>query len=261
MVEVVKFFALFKILASTNLPSPAESPNVLKAIADNSFGGTFSDVQNEDNLSIAFSQCLGGLLGVVVQDLKLTVTKKESTIEKVTAENYPQSRDDTAGSVTISFGNLYIKELHKVILDLDLPGVSSWVLADVLEINYTYSAGGVKPFEANPLLACLANITCIWTSVEPEREEVMVQVNLVRTAQMKKIARVMGRRMTNSDVVEPCMVASGPGMISSQQGRDVDVWENCTWGGLSPKLERFKVKTLDLRGVVVKGKEEDSLRN
>lgn len=111
---------------------------MLKAIADNSFGGTFSDVQNEDNLSIAFSQCLGGLLSVVVQDLKLTVTKLESTIEKVSAGDYPQSRDDTVGSVTISFGDLYIKELRKVIVDLLLPAVSSRMGADVLEINYTY---------------------------------------------------------------------------------------------------------------------------
>jgi len=163
-------------------------PDVLTAVAKNSSGGTFSDVQNEKNLSIAFSQCLAGLLSVVAQDLKLTVTKQDSTIEKVSAGNYPQSKDDTAGSVTISFGDLYAKELRKVIVDLDLPAVSSRVGADVLEINYTYSAGEGKLFEANPLVA---NVTRVGTSVEPEREEVMAEVNRVRTAQMMKAARVM----------------------------------------------------------------------
>ncbi|KAH7854257.1 hypothetical protein Vadar_011806 [Vaccinium darrowii] len=163
-------------------------PKVLKAITDKSFGGTFADVQNEDNLSIAFSQCLGGLLSVVVQDLKLTVTKIESTIKNVSAGSYPQSRDDTAGSVTITFGDLYAKELRKVIVDLLLPAVTERVGADILEISYTYSAGGVKPFEANPLLA---NITRIGTLVGPEREEVKIEENRVRTAQMMKEARVM----------------------------------------------------------------------
>ncbi|KAG5542279.1 hypothetical protein RHGRI_021969 [Rhododendron griersonianum] len=180
-------------------------PKVLKAIADNSIGGTFSDVQNEDNLSIAFSQCLGGLLSVVVQDLKLTVTKLESTIEKVSAGDYPQSRDDTDGSVTISFGDLYIKELRKVIVDLLLPAVSSRMGADVLEINYTYRcAGGVKLFEANPIVA---NITRIGTSVEPEREEVMIEENRVRTAQMMKEARVMADEKKLEDAQEKLVEA------------------------------------------------------
>ena len=111
---------------------------MLKAIANNSKGGTFSDVQNQDNLSIAFSQCLAGLLTVVVQDLKLTVSQVESTIEKVSAGNYPQSRDNDAGSVTVSFGDLYNKEVRKVIVDLLLPAVESRVGADILEINYNY---------------------------------------------------------------------------------------------------------------------------
>jgi hypothetical protein len=107
----------------------------------------------------------------------------------VSAGDYPQSNDYTAGSVTISFGDLYAKELRKVIVDLDLPVVSSRVGADVLEINYTYKcAGEGKLFEANPLVA---NVTRVGTSVEPEREEVMAEVNRVRTAQMMKAARVM----------------------------------------------------------------------
>ncbi|KAI8000461.1 E3 ubiquitin-protein ligase WAVH1 [Camellia lanceoleosa] len=69
-------------------------PRVLNAIANHSMGGTFSHVSNQNNLSIAFSQCLAGLLTMAVQDLKLTVTKVESTIVKVSAGNYPQSRDD-----------------------------------------------------------------------------------------------------------------------------------------------------------------------
>ncbi|THG12747.1 hypothetical protein TEA_006428 [Camellia sinensis var. sinensis] len=162
-------------------------PTVLNAIANNSVGGTFSDVRNQDNLSIAFSQCLAGLLTVVVQDLKLTVTRVESTIVKVSAGNYIQSKDDAAGSVTVSFGDLYIKEVRKVIVDLLLPA-SSPAGSDVLEITYTYSSGG-KLFDANPIILTVSRTGR--TSVEPEREEVMMEENRLRTAQMMKEARVM----------------------------------------------------------------------
>ncbi|XP_028111069.1 E3 ubiquitin-protein ligase WAV3-like [Camellia sinensis] len=163
-------------------------PMVLNAIANNSMGGTFSDVRNQDNLSIAFCQCLAGLLPVVVQDLKLTVTQVESTIVKVSAGNYPQSKEDAAGSVTVSFGDLYNKEVRKVIVDLLLPAASSPALSDVLNITYTYSSGG-KLFDANPIIVTVSRTGR--TSVEPEREEVMIEENRLRTAQMIKESRVM----------------------------------------------------------------------
>ncbi|CAL5440766.1 unnamed protein product [Camellia sinensis] len=163
-------------------------PMVLNAIANNSMGGTFSDVRNQDNLSIAFSQCLAGLLSVVVQDLKLTVTQVESTIVKVSAGNYPQSKEDAAGSVTVSFGDLYNKEVRKVIVDLLLPAASSPAPCDVLDITYTYSSGG-KLFHANPIIVTVSRTGR--TSAEPEREEVMIEENRLRTAQMIKESRVM----------------------------------------------------------------------
>ena len=110
---------------------------VLKAIADNSKGGTFSDVQRQNDLSIAFSQCLAGLLTVVVQDLTVTFKETDSTIEEVCAGNYPKSGKD-AGAVTVSFGDLYNKEVRKVIVDLLLPPVDDTTGADILKITYTY---------------------------------------------------------------------------------------------------------------------------
>ncbi|KAL5578721.1 hypothetical protein UlMin_011163, partial [Ulmus minor] len=114
-------------------------PEVLNAIANNSSGGTFTDVRNEDNLSIAFSQCLAGLLTVPVQDLKMTFEPLNSTIiENVSAGNYRQSNND-GGSVTVLLGDLYEKELRKVIVGLLLPAVSSTQDGtDVLIISYTY---------------------------------------------------------------------------------------------------------------------------
>ncbi|KAI8017912.1 E3 ubiquitin-protein ligase WAV3 [Camellia lanceoleosa] len=163
-------------------------PMVLKAIADNSMGGTFSDVQNQDNLSIAFSQCLAGLLTVVVQDLKLTVRKGDSTIVKVSAGNYAQSKDVADGSVTVSFGDLYIKEVRKVIVDLLLDVADSPVDGDALKFTYTYRTGGTL-FDASPRTVLVRRTGR--TSVEQDVEEVVIEENRLRTAQMIKEASVM----------------------------------------------------------------------
>lgn len=112
---------------------------MLKAIANNSLGGTYSDVR-VDNLTLAFSQCLGGLLSVVAQDLTVTISqiKDNSTIRQVSAGSYPQSMDNTAGSVTITFGDIYIQEIRKVLVDLHLPSTTKKQDAYVLEVSYTY---------------------------------------------------------------------------------------------------------------------------
>ncbi|XP_030508601.2 probable E3 ubiquitin-protein ligase EDA40 [Cannabis sativa] len=165
-------------------------PTVLKIVADNSAGGTFSAVQNEDNLSIAFSQCLAGLLTVVVQDLKLTLTEveTESSIENVSAGNYPQSKDIDAGSVTISFGDLYDKEIRKVLVHLLLPSIPKPRGADVLTIDYNYSTGG-KLFRVTPQRV---NIRRKETLVEEtEKEDVMMEDNRLFVAKTMKEARSM----------------------------------------------------------------------
>ncbi|KAL7219342.1 hypothetical protein ACSBR2_012419 [Camellia fascicularis] len=163
-------------------------PLVLNAIANNSMGGTFSEVRNQDNFSIAFSQCLVGLLTVVVNDLKLTITQDESTIVKVSAGDYPKFKGNDASSVTVSFGALYIKEVRKVMVDLHLPAASSPAGSDVLKITYTYRSGG-KLFDANPTIITVSRTGR--TYVEPEREEVMIEESRLETAQMMKEARVM----------------------------------------------------------------------
>ena len=111
---------------------------MLNAIAHNSSGGKFTDVQTPYNLSEAFSQCLARLLSVAVQEWKVTFEKVNSAIKIVYAGNCLKSSDDGVGSITILFGNLYKKELRKVELDLLLSDVSSTLCADILEISYMY---------------------------------------------------------------------------------------------------------------------------
>jgi hypothetical protein len=102
-------------------------------------GGTFSDVGDTDNLSKAFSVCLAGLLTVAVQDLTLTLTPIDQVaLERVSAGNYPQSKDNGAGSVTVKFGDLYSGEVRKVLVDFLLPVDHDHKDHNVLNASYSY---------------------------------------------------------------------------------------------------------------------------
>jgi hypothetical protein len=114
-------------------------------VAARSMGGTFSHVLESDigGLTMAFSQCLAGLLTVAVQDLELTVApvRGESSIVRVTAGSYPQEQvgNSPDGSVTVKFGNLYSTEVRKVIVELDLPEIQSECSAEILDVTYSHS--------------------------------------------------------------------------------------------------------------------------
>lgn len=166
-------------------------PTVLNAVAKNSMGGTFSVVDDVGALSMAFSQCLAGLLTVVVQDLKLTVTRveDESEIQKVTAGNYPQEED--AGSVTVSFGDLYSKEVRKVIVDLLLPAIESDRGADILEVTYSYKTNG-KLFDAPPATVTVSRTGAVpGDSPADDPPVVQTEVARLKTVTMITEARAM----------------------------------------------------------------------
>lgn len=166
-------------------------PTVLNAVAKNSMGGTFSVVGDVGALSMAFSQCLAGLLTVVVQDLTMTVARveDESTIQKVAAGSYPQTQDADAGSVTVAFGDLYSREVRKVIVDLLLPAIDSERGADILEVTYAYKTGG-KLFEAPPATVTVRRSGTAFPEDDPP-VEVQTEETRLKTATMIGQARAM----------------------------------------------------------------------
>lgn len=75
---------------------------------------------------------------MVVRDLKLTITPLESKIEAVVAGNYPQTVDSATGSVTVSFGDVYDRELRQAMVNLFLPAVTTQQVQEVLGFTYSY---------------------------------------------------------------------------------------------------------------------------
>ncbi|XP_078166221.1 E3 ubiquitin-protein ligase WAV3-like [Carex rostrata] len=118
-------------------------------------GGTYSEVRLE-NLNLAFSQCLAGLLSVVAQDLTVKVEQERSKIKPpVSAGSYKQSTHPTDGSVTITFGDLYIEEVRTVLVDIDIPPVDAECGQDVIKVSYTYKFNEIR--EEAPLAFATVN--------------------------------------------------------------------------------------------------------
>ncbi|XP_050205028.1 E3 ubiquitin-protein ligase WAV3-like [Mercurialis annua] len=164
---------------------------LLKEIADKSPGGTYSDVQNEENLTKAFSQCLAGLLTIVAPDLTLTITpEKNSKIISVTDVGFKKSTN-ADGSLTIFFGDLFSKEIRKVIVSLSLSEIKlrprrKTASSDILQVNYTYTYSKGIIFRAD---AQLVNITRSATpKVTQENEDILIEKDRLATLKAIKAA-------------------------------------------------------------------------
>ncbi|XP_051180402.1 uncharacterized protein [Lolium perenne] len=173
---------------------------VLNTVAANSMGGMFSFARDGDGVTIAFSQCLAGLLTVAAQDLYLTVTAsrvgdESTTIKKITTGSYLQTQhSDDPGSMTIAFGHLYNKEVRKVIVYLSLPAVESERSADILKVTYSYNRSSGREFVAPP-----ATLTVLRTGVAiPEVAgpvEVRAEEFRLQAAELIKEARMLADAM------------------------------------------------------------------
>ncbi|KAM3336243.1 hypothetical protein ACQJBY_030306 [Aegilops geniculata] len=123
---------------------------LLNDIAKKSPGGTFSTVRDGANLTRPFSQMLGGLLTVVAQDVKLTLTPKTEDGLKamvVPADtDYTQTTDSVTGVITINFGTLFSGESRKVTVTMTLSDCAAGTTrhdAVLAEAQHSYTAQSV----------------------------------------------------------------------------------------------------------------------
>jgi len=102
---------------------------LLTDLAKNSTGGTYSMVPDGTNLSAPFSLLLGGLLTVVAQDVRLTLTPKtaDGDLNEMTVcpgTDYERTTDPS-GVITIKFGTLFSGESRKVAVNFTLNDMSA----------------------------------------------------------------------------------------------------------------------------------------
>ncbi|KAH7279325.1 hypothetical protein KP509_37G014900 [Ceratopteris richardii] len=90
-------------------------------------GGTFSFIQAEETVQDAFAQCIGGLLSVVAQDVKLSISclSPGVRINVIHAGSYQNSISNEGRCGTVELGDLYAEEQRDILVELQLPAFMS----------------------------------------------------------------------------------------------------------------------------------------
>lgn len=86
-------------------------------------GGTFSFIQDENIIQDAFARCIGGLLSVVAQRLRLTMTSMSSgvVISLVSSGKYSHEISSSGESGVINVGDIYAGEEKDFLVQLSVP--------------------------------------------------------------------------------------------------------------------------------------------
>ncbi|GJN20798.1 hypothetical protein PR202_gb08220 [Eleusine coracana subsp. coracana] len=170
-------------------------------------GGTFSFVEEEAAIQDAFAQCIGGLLSVAVQDLRVDVECAHPgvRVSAVRSGNYTSRVDVDGRATSVDVGELYADEERRFLLFLHVPR-SRAVDDDVTRLvsvscSYSDTATGrakhVTGDDAVVRRPHRAEAETVERSVEVERERVRVEAMDGMAA-----ARVAAERGAHAEAVE-----------------------------------------------------------
>nr|GEV62993.1 hypothetical protein [Tanacetum cinerariifolium] len=96
--------------------------NLLHSISEQS-GGMFSFIEAENVIQDAFAQCIGGLLSVVVQELRVEIECVHPVLRlgSIQAGSYKVGMDGNGRWGFIEVGELYAEEERDFIVSMDIP--------------------------------------------------------------------------------------------------------------------------------------------
>ncbi|MFS8011754.1 putative chromatin regulator PHD family [Helianthus anomalus] len=96
--------------------------SAMHSISEHS-GGMFSFIEAENVIQDAFAQCIGGLLSVVVQELRVEVECVHPMLRlgSIKAGSYKVGMDENGRSGFIEVGDLYAEEERDFLVAVDLP--------------------------------------------------------------------------------------------------------------------------------------------
>lgn len=147
--------------------------NLLTGIAE--YGsGNYYFIDSPDEIPQIFEKELKGLLAVVAQNMKLTITLEQSvTVRQVFGYKYEQ----TGNKVTIAFRDVYSEETKAVLLKVSVPGNAQSTVALKAKLEYDDASDAFK----HKILETTSIVTATTNKAMQEKsysERVMQQVTL-----------------------------------------------------------------------------------
>lgn len=86
-------------------------------------GGTFSFIEDEGVMQDAFAQCIGGLLSVVAQEMRLSMECVHPGVQlsSIRSGSYPRKVARDGRSCLVDIGQLYADEERDILLSVNIP--------------------------------------------------------------------------------------------------------------------------------------------
>ncbi|CAH9080456.1 unnamed protein product [Cuscuta epithymum] len=156
-------------------------------------GGTFSLIETEGIIQDAFAQCIGGLLSIVIKDLKLSIDCLDPGVYlgSLTAGGYQNrvTSDKRAGSIDV--GDLYADEERDFLISIKVP--MSYKSTSLLKIKCVYTCpltNETVNLESEEVrISRPEEVVAGETSLEVERQK-----NRVKAAEAMEQARAAAER-------------------------------------------------------------------
>ncbi|XP_047084619.1 E3 ubiquitin-protein ligase WAV3-like [Lolium rigidum] len=144
-------------------------------------GGTFSFIENQAAIQDSFAQCIGGLLSVVVQEVRIAVTccHPGVRVREVKSGCYDNRVDDDGRAASIHVGELYADEERRFLMLVDVPRAEPTDdVTRLLKVSATYrdAAAGqaVDIVGEDAVVQRPVEVTHMDISMDVERERVRV---------------------------------------------------------------------------------------
>ncbi|KAJ0258762.1 zinc finger protein [Hirschfeldia incana] len=103
-------------------------------------GGTFSFIESEAVIQDALAQCIGGLLSVAVQELRLEIDGFSSDVRlrSIKAGSYPSLVGNDGRSGRVDIGDLYADEERDFLMSINIPPQRGGEETELLKMRCVY---------------------------------------------------------------------------------------------------------------------------
>jgi Ca-activated chloride channel family protein len=114
----------------------------LRTMADASPGGAYYFVEEDEDVSAAFGDAMGGLLSVVAQSAVVALSVPPASAAKnvkILTVHHDETVERDYGTFTVTMGDFYAEESRDVVLDVQLSNVPSDTPLAHLAVSLTYT--------------------------------------------------------------------------------------------------------------------------
>jgi Mg-chelatase subunit ChlD len=156
--------------------------NMLRTIAESGYG-MYYFLERSDEIPQSFADCLGGLLSVVAQNIKLKIETLDNGVTIKALHSLHKRISESPNCIELSLGDLYSEEQRDVILEVYLPELrSAQDMMEVVKFTLNYFdvfEGSSEELETTAVVS------------RPEVEPVNMQVNYELDRQRNRVEMIL----------------------------------------------------------------------